>query len=385
MKNFKKIVAVAITISILISMLATSVFAFGGTAVGNEKMDVVVSTDKTSVSAGDVVKVSISVSNNYNAANMRWPVLFDNSVFELGTEAEVAFTAATALTPGTSGINLSVDTQSAIGAGVTSSSFAVADYDAVLIQWVAGSSSVNGTTTMNCFNSASSVECFTFNLKVKADLEGPEAIEGRIFVPSEATTFYYMAMNDKADATTIYTMNKETCLMSFDDAVVTVKFLNPEIVVLNESVVLDYDNGVIYGLTEGLTTLDGYVEVTDGYIEYTTFDPNTGEPVPAEAVGTGTHVTFMGNDGTNLGEFFVVIFGDYNGDGLVEMEDDAYFAAIANYEIVDYFEATYLFMACDVNGDGSVDGMDAADISAVANFEAYVDQTATENRVVSYY
>lgn len=385
MKNIKKLIAFTMTICVLLSVLSTAVFAFGGTAAGNEKMDVVVSTDKTTVNAGDVVKVSINISNNYNAANMRWPVLFDNSVFELGTEAETDFTAASVLTPGTSGINTDIDTQTAIGAGVTSSSFKVEDYNAVLIQWVAGSSAVNGTQTMNCFNSSTSVTCFTFNLKVKANLEGPEAIDGRIFIPAEATTFYYMAMNSKTDATTIYTMNKETCLMSFDDAVVTVKFLNPEIVVLNDSVVLDYDNGVIYGLAEGLNTLDGYVEVTDGYIEYTTFDPNTGEPIPANFVGTGTHITFMGDDGTNLGEFFVVIFGDYNGDGLVEMEDSAYFNSIANFEILDYFESTYLFMACDVNGDGAVDTMDSADIKAVANFEAYVDQTATENRVASYY
>jgi len=384
LKNFKRIVAIAITISILISAMATSVFAFGGTAAGNEKMDVTVSTDKTSVNAGDVVKVSIKISNNYNAANMRWPVLFDNSVFELGTEAETAFTAAAALTPGTSGINMTVDTQSAIGAGVTSSSFEVADYNAVLIQWVAGSSSVNGTQTMNCFNSSTSVECFTFNLKVKADLVGPEAIEGRIFIPSEATTFYYMAMNSKTDATTIYTMNKETCLMSFDDAVVTVKFLNPEIVALQDSVVIDYDNGVIYGLAEGLNTLEGYVEVTDGYIEYTRFDPNTGEPITADVVGTGVFVTCMGNDGTKLGEFFIVIFGDYNGDGLVDSEDDTYFASIANFEIMDYFEADYLFRACDVNGDGSVDAMDASDITSVVNYEAYVDQTLTEGRVQPY-
>jgi len=221
-------------------------------------------------------------------------------------------------------------------------------------------------------------------LKVKADLVGPEAIEGRIFIPSEATTFYYMAMNSKTDATTIYTMNKETCLMSFDDAVVTVKFLNPEIVALQDSVVIDYDNGVIYGLAEGLNTLEGYVEVTDGYIEYTRFDPNTGEPITADVVGTGVFVTCMGNDGTKLGEFFIVIFGDYNGDGLVDSEDDTYFASIANFEIMDYFEADYLFRACDVNGDGSVDAMDASDITSVVNYEAYVDQTLTEGRVQPY-
>lgn len=384
MKNIKKLIAYTMTICVLLSVLSTAVFAFGGTAAGNEKMDVEVLADKTSVNAGDVVKVSINISNNYNAANMRWPVLFDNSVFELGTEAETDFTAASFLTPGTSGINMEVDTQSAIGEGVNSSSFSVSDYDAVLVQWVAGSSAINGTQTMNCFNSSTSVTCFTFNLKVKADLEGPEAIEGRIFIPSEATTFYYMAMNSKTDATTIYTMNKETCLMSFDDAVVTVKFLNPEIVAVNDSVVIDYDNGVIYGLAEGLSTLDGYVEVTDGYIEYTRFDPTTGEPIAADTVGTGTYVTCVGDDGIKLGEFFIVIFGDYNGDGLVDLEDDTYFASIANYEIMDYFESTYLFMACDVNGDGSVDTMDATDVSSVANYDAYIDQTLTENRVVSY-
>ncbi|MBQ3004943.1 MAG: hypothetical protein IJM97_02250 [Clostridia bacterium] len=384
MKNIKKLIALTATICILVSALSTAAFAFGGTAVGNEKMDIAIVTDKTSVHAGDVVKVSINISNNYNAANMRWPVLFDNSVFELGTEAETDFTAASVLTPGTSGINTDIDTQTAIGAGVTSSSFKVEDYNAVLIQWVAGSSAENGTQTMNCFNSSASVTCFTFNLKVKADLEGPTAIDGRIFIPSEATTFYYMAMNSKTDATTIYTMDKETCLMTFDDAVVTVKFLNPEIVLLNESVVLDYDNNAIYGLAEGLSSIEDYVTVTDGYVEYTRFaTDNTVAPFEG-VVGTGTYVTFMGNDGTNLGEFFVVIFGDYNGDGLVDLEDDTYFASIANYEIMDYFESQYLFLACDVNGDGSVDTMDATDVSSVANYDAYVDQTLAENRVVSY-
>jgi len=141
---------------------------------------------------------------------------------------------------------------------------------------------------------------------------------------------------------------------------------------------IDTEKNLIYGLEAGLdkTTIMNYIK-TVGTAEVSFSN---------DVIGTGTVITVT-NTATQkvVAEYTIVIFGDYNGDGVVDAEDTVYFAAISNFEIFDYYDNEYLFMAADVNGDGVVDSMDEEDMNAVANFEAYIDQTVTEGSKVFNY
>ncbi len=142
--------------------------------------------------------------------------------------------------------------------------------------------------------------------------------------------------------------------------------------------IIDNEKNLIYGLEAGLdtTTVMNHIKtVGSAKVSFS-----------KDVIGTGTVITLT-NTSTNavVAEYTVVIFGDYNGDGIVDMEDTGYFSAISNFEIFDHYDNEYLFMAADVNGDGAVDTMDEEAMNAVANFEAYIDQTVTEgSKVFSY-
>jgi len=132
--------------------------------------------------------------------------------------------------------------------------------------------------------------------------------------------------------------------------------------------------------------LPDLISIDDFETEYITISDNVTLEYNSDQIGSGTIVNLIDKvTGEVLEEYTFVIFGDYNGDGVADSEDTAYFASIANFEIFDYYDNEYLFMAADVNGDGSVDSMDEEDMNAVANFEAYIDHTITEgSRVVRY-
>ena len=146
----------------------------------------------------------------------------------------------------------------------------------------------------------------------------------------------------------------------------------------NASTTIDNEKKLIYGIGEGLdkTTIMNHIKAV-GSAEVS---------FSRDVIGTGTVITLT-NTSTNEveAEYTAVIFGDYNGDGIVDAEDTVYFAAISNFEIFDYYDYEYLFMAADINGDGVVDSMDEEGMNAVANFEAYIDQTVTDgSKVFSY-
>lgn len=377
MKMAKKVLAIIVSLCLMLSALAVFANAAGiynGTPSGDEQLEVVISVDKTTLSPGDTVKVSVMVKNNYNATTMRFPVFFDNKVFKLGTDAETNFQCT--LT-GNAGANLHPDsTQVALGDGVSPVGYSLDDYDAVILQWV--STAVNKTMTV--FNSNSqSVECFSFNLKVLDTLTGPDNITGRIFIPAESNMFYYTAMNDPANALTIYNMDKDTCPTLFYDAKPVVRFIHPEIVIVDDGVTIDYENHFIYGLSEWLDSLDGFVEMNDGYIEYSYTPGNDG------VLGNGATVKFKGNDESSLGEFTIVIFGDYNGDGTVNGDDAEYYLQIANYEIFDYMEIPYLNFSLDLNHDEMINADDAELVLRVANYEGIINQQSQETEMFEYY
>ncbi len=125
--------------------------------------------------------------------------------------------------------------------------------------------------------------------------------------------------------------------------------------------VLDTELGYIYGLDIGLADLEGYVEYSSS-VSYETPD----------GIGTGmTLTTFRG--GEEWETYTIIIFGDLNGDGVIDIYDASILAAIVNGDI-EIEEGDPILFAADLNGDTAIDIYDLAILNAVVNGEVEIEQ-----------
>ncbi|MBR6618904.1 MAG: metallophosphoesterase [Clostridia bacterium] len=126
--------------------------------------------------------------------------------------------------------------------------------------------------------------------------------------------------------------------------------------------IIDEERGFIYGLEHDIDIKDlvagGYIEVVgNGHVEAT---PVTGKTV----LGTGAEVKFINdNTGEVVATYYIVIFGDNNGDGYVDTSDiedaNKYVNWMEDY-IYDYDNLTSSpnAFAMDLDKSGAVDTSD---------------------------
>ena len=150
--------------------------------------------------------------------------------------------------------------------------------------------------------------------------------------------------------------------------------------------VIDRENGYITGLDcAGVNAWSEHMELTDliaqgfleiegdGRLEYTYFGDNT-------TIGTGTRVDFINNKTGEIVEtFYVIIYGDNNGDGVITYAD---LTDALSYIAWDDYKFDYDYMteanaiAMDLNGDGAIT---YADFNEIYNFLAW--ETDAVNQV----
>ena len=93
-------------------------------------------------------------------------------------------------------------------------------------------------------------------------------------------------------------------------------------------------------------------------------------------LGTGTKVDLIDN-ATNdiLQTFTIVIFGDVNGDGIINGIDAGIVVNIENYSAVwDSVTDAAFIRAADVNGDGVVNGIDSGIMVNSENYVTHISQ-----------
>jgi len=132
----------------------------------------------------------------------------------------------------------------------------------------------------------------------------------------------------------------------------------------NSACKVDTENKLIYGLTTGLNSLDGYVESINGFLlSYT------------GTIGTGTRVN-VSTGGWVTDSYKTLIFGDVNGDGNIDSSDAGIIVDYENFLITwdPVMDAVFL-KAGDVNGDGNVDSSDAGIVVDHENFILTISQT----------
>lgn len=177
--------------------------------------------------------------------------------------------------------------------------------------------------------------------------------------------------------------------MPAEDIVVKPIFerIKPKLIPMDGSTTkIDRDNMIIYGLQEYLSEsilLGDYLDVEgDGFIKIV--------PVKTDYYGTGAKVELYDNLAPEapIETYTIVVFGDINGDSLVQAIDSTYaddenlmlttwsqkqiFDGSAVVDNPDY--DPYKTMAADLNGDGIIDSTDATIISDASIGIVIIDQ-----------
>lgn len=97
------------------------------------------------------------------------------------------------------------------------------------------------------------------------------------------------------------------------------------------------------------------------------------ETVVDGVVGTGSKLVLKDAEGTVVEEYEVVIFGDANGDGVVDIMDTICLDLYTVYE-TNYAEGSAQWYALNLVADGEVNANDAVVLDAYTNFEGTIDQ-----------
>jgi len=128
--------------------------------------------------------------------------------------------------------------------------------------------------------------------------------------------------------------------------------------------------GFITGLEEGMTIgtfLSSFVTINgDGRIAYQYY---------TDSFGTGTRIDLIDNvTGLVVKSYYIVIFGDVDGDGYVTAADENILGMVASYQM-SLDEGSAFECAGDLTQDEQVDTFDLNLVSAAANYSGTISQT----------
>ncbi len=344
MKKSRRLLSLLLTAAMLLG-----VFAITSSAEG-ENVNVTIKTDTDTVAAGDVITVTVNVSTNYYATSMRWPVLFSNAFFELvegsaGATDELVSLGGSVASPAVNPAKAFTNTHTSD------------EYSAVVFQWQGVSAS--GWTA---YNVPDGMDCFTFQLKVKEDVE--KDTSGVIVVPADSTLFYRQMVTDvEGEITFDKIVQCETLQFSFINATVTCP--TPEILAVEGTdTVIDKENGIIRGIDPGvIDNLDDYLYAkAPGELVVT--------PSQDNRMGTGTKVELVLR-GEVLETYTVIVAGDVNCDCLVDATDYVWLDLAETYEVsLEGVSA----LAAELTGDGAIDVSDKIALDSYLIFAGDIDQ-----------
>lgn len=134
--------------------------------------------------------------------------------------------------------------------------------------------------------------------------------------------------------------------------------------------IIDQNTGFIYGLEAGISESAFGTDFTqilgNGELRTTYYDTDFGTGTKVELLGLGT--------GTVLKTYYIVIFGDVNGDGLVDTADKNLLALAASYQAA-FVPGRAFELAADLTQDGVVDAFDLNMLKAAVIGIGTIDQT----------
>lgn len=355
MKISKKILAILLAVTLVLSLFAVSASA-AGTPTGTEAMTVTITTDNETYEADSAVQVRVTIACNYNVPSFRFPIMFDSEVYELPTIIGLK-------AQGNCASKGTINANTANGENFIPDAYDSSAFGCVLVQWTA--TVANGE--VGYLNNEAGELAFTFELKTKASAVGKT---GTIFIPAESDLFYYQAIENPADATSFYYLNADTCSMSFVEANAMV--VGEQVgLVPNEDygtpATIDEENRRVYGFAQGILSnaeIKEYVKATGGAVI---------RSAPTDiGYGTGTKINLQINAVT-VKSYDLIIFGDIDGDAICDINDLPLVVSFAGGSMV--CDDPVVAFATDLTNDGAVDVSDLPVYIGVNGGSIVIDQS----------
>lgn len=354
MKTSKRILAVVIAVILAFSVFAVSAFAVDGSMIYK------VVADSTNYAPGDTVTVNIYLQNDYNATCLRFPVLYSADVFEIPSNGNIKLTAFDDCSTYKGSLEANTSNDESL---YPLDYYDPSAYGCVLIQWTASVTA----TKIGSFNSTESVKCFSFQLKVKSTAGGAT---GSIFIPEESNLFYNQAVIDSTDATTICRINTNFSFEGFD-VEIDAGGVDGVTTAAGSQVIIDHTNKVIKnwaGLTMSKATVQAnVVPLGNATLQFTSAAllKETG------TWGTGSKVRVIANG--MITDYFVLIYGDYDGDGAVAANDSSALTKVTA-GLAD-LDSGIFATAADLDASGDVNAADSSNLMKAVAGLTDIDQT----------
>ena len=133
---------------------------------------------------------------------------------------------------------------------------------------------------------------------------------------------------------------------------------------------VNYESGIISGLSANMASLDGYIEVTDD-----------GCDLQYDTLGTDS-IVYLTRDDEVIDAYTVVIFGDVNGDGWYDGQDAVTVSMIAGGMLTREQVGEAVWMAADCNHDGVIDQADVELLNQAGVLLSNVDQTKSTDELL---
>ena len=337
MKNRNKVIAIVVAV-----VLVVSVFVIG-TVANTKNTSIVVSVNKTELSAGQSATVTVTASADYPVATASIPVFYDKTLVTVSNAT--AMLTDYAIAEVTTDLT-AVDTSKIYeNTNVDSSKFGF-----VLVTYIGGANDTVSTIDNETV--------LTFTITAKSDISGEALVK---CVTESAKTeenvagMLYFGTTTSGTTITSIPENVENINVTNASQSVTITSGSAELVAESgKATVVDATNKYVYGITPG-DKVEDYIKVNNGSFELVANSSGYTN-------GTGATVKVKNASGTVVDTYTVIIFGDVNGDGTVTSADAN---LIANVTVGGNINGDANSFAADANADFIITSTDANIIANV--------------------
>lgn len=337
MKNKNKLIAIVMAIVLIVSIFIV------GTVANAKNTSVVVSVDKTELSAGESATVTVKVSADYPVATASIPVFYDKTLVEVSN--------VTATLSGYDVKNITTDATATDSAKIyANTGLDSSKYGFVLATYIGGA----GDTVTTLENAT----ILTFKITAKSDVSGNAVVKcanESAKVEDNIEGMLYFGTTTSGTKINSIPENVEGVVLTNATANVVIKSSGATVVPKDDKeTVIDNENKYIYGITSG-DNVEDYIQVNNGSFE-----------VVANASGykngTGATVNVKNSSGTVVDTYTIIIFGDVDGNGKINDADKAKMnlSILANSTV--NMEGTQT-IAGDIDGNTIINDADKAIIN----------------------
>lgn len=338
MSNIKKIIGVVLALVLALSV-ATVAFA-----APEDNYSITFTADKTTISEGETATVEVKVTTNFNVSAMTIPVFFDNTKVSVKATPAATDPAELERTVIAAADSEEYNDLTRFYKGTT---YTEADHGVVALNYlpVTGDAirQYNNETVMTLTvtalagaSGASVIECLSTTVKTNDNPSGTLLIaknkSGTAVVDSEGEV---VDNGNVAGATTTITIagGAEPADLDLTAAGTT----NGVVIDKNKTFGGQYD-GAVYGFTQAAANTfknDKFITTNTqatngGSLSIKTSDNKVIADGKSGNFGTGATITVLNSDGSTSKTYVVVIFGDLDGNGLINPTDYKQLKAYVN-------------------------------------------------------